>query len=97
MNTQYKPTEIEKALIESFWLIFPHAEHGSHPHVNLTCKSIGAIGHELYCSLKDNGFSITIDSNLVEQRGLEPQDPDFFTQVHCAGDLLSKLPAREKN
>jgi hypothetical protein len=92
MNKKYQPTPLEQDLITAFTILYPHTKNGEILLSADTCQLVGAIGHELYISLNRHGYKIEIDPSLIKNRGVEPTEKSFFTQVHCAEYILSMLP-----
>lgn len=51
-------------------------------------EKMGKNAHKLHMSLKKNGYNPRHHEYMIKNRGVEPEDPSFYMNIHPVEDLL---------
>lgn len=60
-------------------------------------REAGAAAHKLHTALKKRGIEPKHHDYMIRNRGLQPDDPEFYMQVHAIQDLVSFLANPQAN
>lgn len=73
------------------------AEYPMGNEVQKLIKEIGDYAHQLHMSLKERGHKPIHHAYMITNRGLQPDDPQFYTHVHPVEDLLGYIKNSHAN
>lgn len=59
--------------------------------VQTLIEKMGNDAHELHMSLKKNGYNPQHHKYMLENRGVDPENPQFYMHVHPVEDLLKYI------
>ncbi len=77
-----------RAVLDELWLDCKNFNRREHEEVMKDHQHLGKLCHELHSKLTQKGFEPRHHKYMLENRGVLPNDPDFYAHIHPAEDLL---------
>jgi len=65
--------------------------------LSLFVEQMGTKAHELHILLRNKGIEPVHHKYMIENRGMEPENPEFYKHIHPVEDLLSFLDNTHAN
>ena len=85
-----KKRELEEGLEKAYKMLQSPGSGDHNAEVELI-KRLGDIAHDLHINLGARGFEPVHHRVMIENRGMQPDDPAFYMHIHPIEDLLKYI------